>query len=193
MNDVKDFSIDIDKSWSDEEGARSDNLFPLPLLQNLNFLFRRDFILSFLWVLRHVIIHFVAHLLDLNPFLFDQFLQLFIVISFLAEFDSSARISHVLIKLKSKFNMNSNCPEVVNHNLLNVDVLKSVRIVDELSLVIKPILIFLKGVSSPSVWARTDIVNSIGRDTAIDQTTDKSNGVRSSAVDGNILRLFLSL
>lgn len=151
MNNVEDFSIDIDKTRGNEEGARSDYFFPLPLLQNLNLLLRRYLILSLFRVLRHVIVHLISHLLNLNPLLLDQLLQLFIVVSFLAEFNPSARISHVLVKLESKLDMNSNGPEVVDHDLLDVDVLESVGVVDELSFVVESILIFFEGKSSSSV------------------------------------------
>lgn len=89
--------------------------------------------------------------MNLNPLLLDQLLQLFIVVSFLAEFNPSARISHVLVKLESKLDMNSDGPEVVDHDLLDVDVLESVGVVDELSFVVESILIFFEGKSSSSV------------------------------------------
>ena len=47
--------------------------------------------------------------------------------------------------------MHADSPEMVNHYLLDVDVLESVRVADQLGLVIDPFLVGLEGVCSSPV------------------------------------------
>lgn len=165
MDDIEDLSIDIYWSRSDEESAWSIELFPLLLLEQFNLFLRRYFLLELFTVLFDLLCHFVTHFLQFNrnlcSFLLYQFLKLFEVISFLSEANSLARITVDLIELKSQFYMDSNCPQMINHYLLHIDVLKSARVVDQLGLVIDSFLIRFEGLCSSSVGAWTDVVDSL--------------------------------
>lgn len=104
MDDAKDLTVDINEPRGYEEGARSDQLFPLLLLQHLDLLLGRNLFLRFFTVLLDLFSHLVAHLLhadgDLSPFLLDQLLQLLVIIGFLPESNCLARVSFDLVVLK---------------------------------------------------------------------------------------------
>lgn len=134
MDDVEDFSIDIDQARSDEECTRRVKFLPLLLLQEIYFLLRRDLLFILLAVLFHLFSHLVAHFLqfygDLSPLLLDQLLQLFVVICFLSEADSLTWVSLCFVELEPKRDMHSDSPEMVDHYLLHVDVFESVWVTD---------------------------------------------------------------
>ena len=82
---------------------------------------------------------------------------------------------------------------MINHYLFDIDIFKSVRIINKLGLVFDSILIFLESIRSSSVGSRTNIVDSLGIHSSTDKAADKSDSVRCSSIDGNILWFFLSL
>jgi hypothetical protein len=134
--------------------------------------------------------------LNLSPFSLDLLFQLFIVISLLSELDTTAGmllISIVLIVLKSELNIYSESSEMIDNYFFNIDVFKCVRVIDKLSLVFNSVLIFLEGGGSSSVGPRTHIIDSFGLNSSTDQTAHKSNSMGSTSINGDILRLFLSL
>jgi len=74
----------------------------------------------------------------------------------------------MLIIFKSKLNIHSQCSEMVHHNFLNIDVLKSVRVIDQLSFILNSVLIFLKSASPPSIGSRTNIIDSLWLNSSAD-------------------------
>jgi hypothetical protein len=66
MDDIEYLLVDIDQTRSDEECGGSKQLFPLELLQVLNFFFRRDLLLLIIRIFIVFLLHFIAHFLQLN-------------------------------------------------------------------------------------------------------------------------------
>lgn len=86
--------------------------------------------------------------------------------------------------------MHADGPKVIDDNLLHIDVLESVRIAYQLSLVIYPFLVALEGTGSPAIGTRTDIVDALRGHPTGDQATDEGNGMGGATVDGDILWFF---
>lgn len=76
---------------------------------------------------------------------------------------------------------------MVDHYFLNVDVLKSIRVADQLSLIVDPFLVGFKRVSSSSVRAWTHVMDSFWCNASCNESADECNGVWSSTIDGDIL------
>jgi hypothetical protein len=166
MNDIEDFPVDIDESGSNEKGAGSIELLPLLLLQQLDLFLRGYLLLQIVRILFNLLRHLAAHLLqfylNLGPLLLYQLLQLLKVVRLLPESNALARLTVDLIKLESQLDVDADRPQVVNHYLLHVDVLESVGIRSQLSLILDSFLIRLKGLSPSPIRTLGNIVNPFG-------------------------------
>ena len=196
MDDIEDLSVDIYQSWCNKESARRIELFPLLLLQHLDLLLWRYLLFDILWVFVKLLCHFVAHFLlfysNLSSLLLYQLLEVFIVISFLAEFNALARFSNDLIEFKSKLDINSDGSQVIYDNLLDINVFKSIGIVNELGLVLDSLLIRFEVLSSSAIWAWRNVIDSLRRNTSWNESTNKCDCMWGAAINGDVLWLLLS-
>ena len=79
--------------------------------------------------------NFVPNLLKLESyfclFLFDGFLKFIEVVSFFPEEDSITRVAFDRMEFKPKLNIHTKKPQLIDDHLLNVDVLESIRVVNQ--------------------------------------------------------------
>lgn len=134
VDDVEDLAIDVDEAGCDKKGGRRVEFLPLLLLQELNLPLWRYFLLHILWILLiKVLAHLIANLLqlDLNflPLPLNHLLQLFKIIRLLPKPNTSQRIPINLKELKPQLHLNPNMSQMINNNLLNIKILKSIRII----------------------------------------------------------------
>jgi hypothetical protein len=200
VDDVEDLSVDVDHTRGDEESTGSHQLYPLTLLQQLNFLLWRYLLfhvrlLQFL-LLGHLIAHLLQLALNLSPLFLYLLLKLLIVICFFSELHPTARvllITVVLMILEPQLHMDPQSPQVVNHYFFDIDVFKCVRVVDELCFVLQSVGVFFESVGSSTVRTRTDIVDPLRLHSSRDEPADEGNRVRCTSIDCDVLRLFLAL
>ena len=197
MNNVEDFFINVDKIRSYQEIRRSIKLKPLLLLQDLNLFLRRNFLIQILRIfLIKVFTHFISHLLqfkfNLFSFLFNHVLKFFIIICFFSKSYTYQRITIKFKELKPKLNINTDMSQIINDCFLNIKIFKRIRVIDKLRFVIYSVLIWFELLSSSTVATWTNIKNSFRCYSTRYDPIYKSNSVRSSAINRNVLRFLFS-
>jgi hypothetical protein len=143
-----------------------------------------------------ILAHLIAHLLQLDfnllAFFLYHFLELFVVVGFLSKPYSLERVAIKFKELKSQLYVNANMSHVVYHYFLYVQVFKSIRVSDQLRLVVDPLLVRLKFLGTTTVAARAYVIDTLWGHSSGDQAVDKCDSMRGPAVNCDVLRLFLA-
>lgn len=197
MNNIEDFLINIDKSRCNQEGWWSVQLKPLLLLKHSDLIFWWYLLVHILWILFiELLAHFVSHFLkfyfNLLSFLLDHFFEFFVVVGLLSEPDAPERISLEFEKLEPQFHVHSNVPQVVNDYLLNIQVLESIWIVDQLRFIFYSLLIWFELLSSTTIASWAHIVYSLWSNSTRNEAIYEGDRMRGSSINRDVLGFFLS-
>lgn len=81
---------------------------------------------------------------------------------------------------------------MVDNYLLNIDVLKGIRITNKTGLVFDSLLVGLESLRSSSIGSWAYIVDPLRSNSTSNQSAHEGNCMRSASVNGDVLRLFYS-
>lgn len=191
VDDVEYLSIDVDEAAGDEETRGSFNFNILPLLEKFDLFLWRSLLFELLQFLINILQQLVPHLLqfqlDLYSLLLYLLLQLIEVVCLPPEFYGLTWAATHLIELKAEVNMDSQPLQFIKHQLLDIWILKCVRVVDQTVFVFEPLRILSECPLSEVGWIGSDEVYPLWGHTPLDQTSYEGYGMWSTAVDCDVL------